>query len=94
MAMIYKGTVSVFQNSKKVVVVKPDPEGNFSADNAEDLYKTMLEWGKKLKAEVKLFKPEANANTPVLLSDRYGNPYLALLKESKAPSKVKVTKLA
>lgn len=94
MAMIYKGTVSVFQNSKKFIVVKPDPEGNFSADNADELYAKMLEFSKKLKAEIKAFKPEANANTPVLLSDRYGNPYIALLKESKAPSKVKVTKLA
>ena len=57
----------------------------------DDENKTTLS---KLKAEIKAFKPEANGNTPVLLSDRYGNPYIALLKESKAPSKVKVTKLA
>lgn len=94
MAMIYKGKVSIFQNTKGQITVKRDDEGNFSADNVDELYAKMLEFSKKLKAEIKAFKPEANANTPVLLSDRYGNPYIALLKESKAPSKVKVTKLA
>jgi hypothetical protein len=94
MAMIYKGKVSIFQNTKGQITVKRDDEGNFSADNVDELYSKMLEFSKKLKAEIKAYKPEANANTPVLLADRYGNPYIALLKESKAPSKVKVTKLA
>jgi hypothetical protein len=94
MAMIYKGKVSIFRNTKGQITVKRDDEGNFSADNADELYNKMMEFGKKLKAEVKAFKPDANGNTPVLLSDRYGNPYIALLVESKAPSKVKVTKLA
>jgi hypothetical protein len=94
MAMIYKGKVSVFQNTKKDIVVKPDAEGNFSADNVDELYKVMVKLGKELKANVRVYKPDANGNSPVLLADRFGKPYVALLLESKAPSKVKVTKLA
>lgn len=94
MAMIYKHNVSVFQNTKGVLVVKRDDEGKFNHDNVEELYTTMKALGKKLKAEVKVYKPQASGDTPLLFSDRYGNPYIALLPAKEAPSKTKVTKLA
>lgn len=94
MAMIFKGNVSIFSNTKKEVVVKPDAEGRFNADNAQELYTTMLEVAKKNKLTPRVFKPEATGDTPILMCDRYGKPYVALLPERKAPSKVTVTKLA
>lgn len=43
---------------------------------------------------IRVFKPEPTGTVPVLLQDRYGKPYLALLSPSKAPSKATITKLA
>ncbi len=93
MAKIYQGQVSVFSNSNNQLVVKPDVEGKFSHVNVAELYKTMLTLGKKHKMEVRVFKPEneANCDTPLLMADRWGKPYIALLPERKAPGAVKVT---
>jgi hypothetical protein len=91
MAKIYQGKVSVFANSNNQLVVKPDDSGNFSHENISELYKTMLALGKKHKMEVRVFKPEQGGDTPVLMTDRWGKPYVALLPERKAPGMVKVT---
>ena len=80
MAMIFKGNVSIFSNTKGEVVVKPDAEGRFNA--------------KKNKLTPRVFKPEVTGDTPILMCDRFGKPYVALLPERKAPSKVTITKLA
>ena len=52
MAMIFKGNVSIFSNTKGEVVVKADAEGRFNADNAQELYKTVLEVAKIGRAHV------------------------------------------
>lgn len=94
MAKIYQGNVSVFSNTKNELVVKADDDGKFSHENVAELYTTMVALGKKHKMTVRVYKPEATGDTPVLMTDRYGKPYIALLPERKAPSKVVVTKLA
>lgn len=93
MAKIYQGQVSVYTNSNNQLIVKPDVEGKFSHANVAELYKTMLTLSKKHKMEVRVFKPEneANCDTPLLMADRWGKPYIALLPERKAPGAVKVT---
>lgn len=91
MAKIYQGQVSVYTNSNNQLVVKPDVEGKFSHANVAELYKTMVQLGKKHKMEVRVFKPEQLGDTPVLMADRWGKPYIALLPERKAPGAVKVT---
>lgn len=91
MAKIYQGQVSVYTNSNNQLVVKPDAEGKFSHSNVAELYKTMVQLGKKHKMEVRVFKPEQLGDTPVLMADRWGKPYIALLPERKAPGAVKVT---
>ena len=91
MAKIYQGKVSVFSNSNKQLVVKPDANGQFDMTNVSELYTTMLTLSKKTKMEIRVFKPEATGDTPVLMSDRWGKPYIALLPERKAPSVVKVS---
>lgn len=94
MAMIYKQPVSVYANTKGELTVKPDADGKWTHDNVVELYKTMQRLAKEHKMPIRAFKPEANGTEPVLLQDRYGKPYLALLTASKAPSKMTVTKLA
>ena len=96
MAKIYQGKVSVYSNSNKQLVVKADDAGKFDSNNTAELYTTMCELGKKHKMEVRAYKPEQGGDTPVLMADRWGKPYIALLPERKAPSiaKVTVTKLA
>lgn len=93
MAKIYQGQVSVFSNANNQLVVKSDAEGKFSHANVAELYKTMLTLSKKHKMEIRVFKPEneTNCDTPVLMADRWGKPYIALLPERKAPGAVKVT---
>lgn len=94
MAKMYTSNVSVIRNTKGQVTIAKDDDGKFNMNNTVELYKTMTDFGKKLKAEVKLFKPEPNGDTPVILSDRWGNPYMALLPAKTAPGKVAITKLA
>jgi hypothetical protein len=98
MAQIYKGTVSIVKNTKDEIVVKKDPEGQFSHDNAAELYNTMMELGKKHKLPVRIFKPKPNGDTALLFADKYGNPYVAYLPSDESPGKVTVrrtvTKLA
>lgn len=91
MAKIYQGKVSVFSNSKDELVVKADSDGKFDMNNVAELYSTMLTLSKKHKFKVRVYKPEANGDTPVLMADRWGKPYVALLPERKAPGTVKVT---
>ena len=88
MAKVYKGKVSVFSNTKGQLVLKGDDGGLFDYTNTKDLYATMLTLGKQHKMEVRVFKPEGEpgCDTPVLMADRWGKPYIALLPERKAPS--------
>ncbi len=94
MAMIWnRGNVSIFANTKGEVVVKPDVDGKFNADNVAELYTTMLEVAKKNKLTPKVYKPESSGDTPLLFADKWGKPYVAVLPASKAPSKVTVKKV-
>lgn len=94
MAGMYKGTVSVYSNSKGELTVRPDASGRFSYSNTDELYTVMQRLSVEHNMPIRAFKPDVNGTTPVLLADRYGKPYLALLSPSKAPGKVTITKLA
>jgi hypothetical protein len=95
MAKIYKGQVSIFANTKGEAVVKADPNGQFTFETASELYTALVKAAKEHKLKPRVFKPEAAGDTPVLMADRWGNPYLALLPQQKvAGPVVKVTKLA
>lgn len=94
MAKIYKGQVSVYTNSNNQLIVKADVEGKFSHENVKELYKTMCQLAKDHKMEVRVFKPEQLGDTPVLMADRWGKPYIALLPERKAPGALTTTKPA
>lgn len=77
----FEGNVSIIKNTKGEIAIKRDPEGKFTAANAGECHTKLVELSKKLKAPVNkysLFTVE-NGTEPVLLVNRYGNPYLALL---------------
>ena len=97
-AKTFDGSVSIVLNTKGEIALKRDPEGKFSAENAKECYDTMSKLAKARKASINkysLFMVESGTE-PVLLANRYGNPYIALLPK-RADGQAKrnaVTKLA
>jgi hypothetical protein len=96
-AKTFEGSVSIVRNTKGEIALKRDPEGKFSAANAAECYSTMTQLAKKHKLPVNqycLFTPDGGTE-PVLLANRYGNPYIALLpKRDGSVKRGSVTKLA
>lgn len=96
-AKTFKGSVSIVKNTKGEIALKRDPEGKFSADNAAECHAKLTELSKKLKAPINkysLFVADGGTE-PVMLANRYGNPYIALLpKRGDGQVKRAVTKLA
>jgi len=105
MARKYIGNVSVHTNPIGEIVLKRDPEGKWNADNAMDLELTIRNLAKKHKLPVNaytIYKPEkvdaTAVLTAVLLSNKWGAPFIALLPaptvaDTAKPAK-KPTKLA
>ncbi len=76
-----EGSVSIVKNTKGEVALKRDPEGKFDARHAAECYNIMQQLAKKNKLPINkysLFIPEGGTEA-VLLANRYGNPYIALL---------------
>ena len=96
----FDGGVSIVKNLKGEIALKKDNDGKFSSVNAQACYDTLKELAKKHKAPINkysLFIVEGGTEA-VLLANRYGNPYLAILpKQATADGstrKASVTKLA
>jgi hypothetical protein len=97
-AKTFEGSVSIVKNTKGEIALKRDNEGSFTAKDASEIYSKLVELAKKHKASINtysLFIAESGTE-PVLLANRYGNPYLALLPKRAEGSKPvsKVVKLA
>jgi len=96
-AKTFEGSVSIVRNTKGEVSLKRDPEGKFDASNAAECYSTLTQLAKKHKLPINkysLFVPDGGTE-PVLLANRYGNPYIALLpKRGESAKRGSVTKLA
>jgi hypothetical protein len=96
---VFEGNISIVKNTKGEIALKRDPEGKFNAGNATECYAKLTELGKKLKAPINkysLFIAD-NGTEPVMLANRFGNPYLALLPKRDDAGTAKrggVTKLA
>jgi hypothetical protein len=97
-AKTFEGSVSIVKNTKGEIALKRDDKGSFDASNATECYSKMQEFSKKLKSTINkysLFVVDGGTE-PVLLANRYGNPYIALLpKRGEGETKRNaVTKLA
>jgi hypothetical protein len=97
-AKTFEGGVSIIKNTKGEIALKRDPEGKFSADNAGECHAKLTELSKKLKAPINkysLFVADGGTE-PVLLANRFGNPYIALLPKrgDGGAKRNAVTKLA
>jgi len=96
---LFEGGVSIVANTKGEIALKRDAEGKFNAENAKECYETMTKLAKARKASINKYSLfVVNGGTePVLLANRYGNPYIALLPKREggdAPKASKVVKLA
>jgi hypothetical protein len=96
-AKTFEGSVSIVLNTKGEIALKKDAGGKFSAANAAECYAKLQELSKARKASINkysLFMVDKGTE-PVLLANRYGNPYIALLpKQGDAAKRSSVTKLA
>lgn len=93
----FEGKVSVVLNTKGEIALKRDSEGAWDASQARELYTKVTELSKQRKTGINQYSLwiAPNGTEPVLLANRYGNPYIALLpKREDASPKQKVTKLA
>jgi len=83
----YQGNVSIYGNTVGKVVVKGDPEGQYNQGNVDELVKVMIDVAHANKLQCNFFIPEGKQGdkglTPVLLSGRGGQPYVAFLPERK-----------
>jgi hypothetical protein len=86
MANVYKGTFGIKANTNNEVILAPHPEGKYTAADAATVYKRVQAIAKEQKLVARLFKPEASCTEPVILCDKYGKPYLALLKKRTGPA--------
>lgn len=90
MAKVYEGTFGLKANTKGEVVLGKTAKGKYTAEDAVEVYKRVLALAKEHKLQARVFKPDSKApvTVPVILADRWGNPYLALLpkKEDAAPT--------
>lgn len=98
MSKTYQGTVSIVANTKGNIALKADPEGQFSAANAAECYTTMVSLAQSEGMEIdqwSLFQPKGGTK-PVLLANRFGNPYILLAVDdgSTGGGKPRVRKLA
>lgn len=96
-AKTFDGSVSIVKNTKGEIALKRDDAGSYNAANASECFAKLGELSKKLKLPINkysLFVADGGTE-PVLLANRFGNPYIALLpKQGERAKKSTVTKLA
>jgi hypothetical protein len=86
MAKVYEGRFGIKANSKGEVVLGKQIEGKFTAADAATVLKRVQAIAKEHKLVARVFKPDAKATEPVILADKWGNPYLALLPKREGAS--------
>jgi hypothetical protein len=100
MAKLYRDNVSIVLNPKGEIALKKNEKGAFSAADAAKIAKKMRELSTKHKAPISQWAmfvaPGADElQPPILLANKFGQPYLAWLPPSAPkPSKKGPTILA
>lgn len=79
MAKVYEGRFGIKANTKGEIVLGKSAEGKYTAADAAAVLKRVQALAKEHKMVARVFKPNAKATEPVILADKWGNPYLALL---------------
>lgn len=79
MAKVYEGRFGIKANRKGEVVLGKLADGKYSADDAAVVLKRVQAIAKEHKLVARVFKPDPKGTEPVILADKWGNPYLALL---------------
>lgn len=94
----YIGNVSVFPHDKKTgektLKLRPDVEGAFSNENAAELRDTLRKLAKAHSRKDGIFNPDGKGSIPIILADRWGAPYMALLPDDGKVKRIKSEKLA
>lgn len=83
MAKVYEGRFGIKSNSKGEVVLGKLVDGKYSAEDAAVVLKRVQALAKEHKLVARVFKPDAKGTEPVILADKWGNPYLALLPKKE-----------
>jgi hypothetical protein len=93
---IYSGQASIVRNTKGEIALVRDAEGAFNATNAAECAAKMAQLAKSLKAPISKWAMfvAPGGKTPVMLANRWGAPYIALLPGDDAAPTKRVEKLA
>lgn len=94
---VFVGNVSIYKNTKGEIAVQKDSEGKFSAENVAECLTMVRKLAKEHKAAINKYSLLLvdGGTEPVLMVNRFGNPYIALLpKRVEGTAKRSVTKLA
>jgi len=83
MAKVFEGRFGIKSNAKGEVVLGKLVDGKYTAGDAEVVLKRVVALAKEHKLTARVFKPDAKGTEPVILADRWGNPYLALLPKKE-----------
>lgn len=79
MAKVYEGRFGIKSNAKGEVVLGKLVDGKYTAADAPSVLKRVNALAKEHKLVARIFKPDAKGTEPVILADKWGNPYLAVL---------------
>lgn len=83
MAKVYEGTFGIRTNTKGEIVLGKSKDGKYTAADAATVLKRVTALAKEHKLTARVFKPDPKATEPVILADKWGNPYLALLPKKE-----------
>lgn len=79
MAKVYEGRLGIKPNGKGEVVLGKRVDGKYTAEDAQVVLKRVQALAKEKKLVARVFKPDPKGTEPVILADKWGNPYLAIL---------------
>ena len=80
---IFDGRFSIKLNTKNELVFGKRADGQYDASDADVVYARVKALAKEKGVSFRRFQPEPGKGSPLILADRWGNPYLAILKPNE-----------